>query len=136
MLTLCALYLRHIAGDFSQFFREVTASIAAIAYKEEPKKPSSDEYSSDDREQLLLFMANSYHKAGKLRIEKKTPDATMAVLVFQLKNGNLRYTLNDNAIPSRLRPQVVEINSARINYKNNKRLIMELISEGVPHEGN
>jgi len=85
------------------------------------------EYLIKDREYLLLLITRSFYSVDKLIVEKRHPNADQVILVFQLKNGNLRFSVRESILPESLRPKTTKINSNKVNYKNNYRLIDELI---------
>jgi hypothetical protein len=87
-----------------------------------------DEQHVEDRKYLLLLMAKSFAAANKLLYEKKHPNSQQIILVFQLRNGNIRFTIDESVLPLSLLPQTVHLNTNKINYKNNYRLIQELVS--------
>jgi len=82
-----------------------------------------------DRVYLLLLMAKSFYKAGKLIIEKKHPDAKNITLCFQLNNGNIRFSVLESAVPTYLIQGAIILNKSKINYNTNYRLIEEVIKE-------
>lgn len=81
-----------------------------------------------DRQWLLLLLANSFSKAGKLLLEKKQPDSQNIILVFQLKNGNIRFSVPEKVVPEHIRKGAILLNNAKINYNKNYALINELIT--------
>ena len=83
-----------------------------------------------DRIYLLLLMAKSFNNVGKLLIEKKHPNSNYLIFVFQLKNGNIRFSIREDLVPQSIITKTIIINSNKINYKNNYKLIEELLSEG------
>jgi hypothetical protein len=84
--------------------------------------------SQSDRDYLLLLMAKSFFVANKLLLEKKHPDSQYIILVFQLKNGNIRFSIAEHLLPESLRTPAITITSERVNAKNNYRLIDEVIN--------
>lgn len=122
--------LQQRCAAYARINKEVMESLSKIE-KLNPAKITEDDHQRvvKDRDYLLLFMARSYKMADKLLIEKKHPDANKVTLVYQLKNGNLRFSINEELVPDFLWPGTTLINTEKINYKNNYRLIDELIAE-------
>lgn len=109
---------------FSLFHRR---SEKTIIYNNDIKRV--DEDAKKDRQALLLLLARSYRQVDRLIIEKKHPESNSLVLVFQLKNGNLRFSFPENEFPDYLRPRTTKINTEKVNFKKNYRLIDELVEE-------
>ncbi len=84
-------------------------------------------YVEKDRLYLLLLVCRSFNAVGKLILEKKHPNASHVIVVLQLKNGNLRFSLLDSLLPEEIRPKTVQINNTKVDYKNNYKLIEEAI---------
>jgi hypothetical protein len=115
----------------------VVIGIYMISEKEEIEDNVEDKNRIDplidelqkDRDYLLLYMARSFSAADKLVIEKKHPNADHVILVFQVKNGNLRFSLKEDLLPDSLRTPTVHISKDRINMKTNYKLIDEIVNQ-------
>lgn len=81
---------------------------------------------TQDRTMLLLLMAKTFKKAGKLLLEKKHPGAKNIILVFQCNNGNIRFSIPEDTLPDYLAGTVL-INNSKINYNINYKLLEEII---------
>ena len=88
----------------------------------------ADENIIKDRLYLLRMLAVSFYKADKLFIEKKHPNSKNIILGFQVKNGNLRFSIPEEQLPQ-IVTMPITINNAKINYNNNYKFIEELLKE-------